>query len=145
MSENSPFDVSVWIRRSRSYFLHAFCLCALARYLLVQNSYCVDLWMCMVAYELKRDNLVGLILVETLNGLDAFHSKEVSFHHHYFSFTHALFSFFVFFLFLYTLPFLPFFFKYGYKRGFGCFNLPLYLSAPTSLGIVGTAGFIRMT
>ena len=30
--------------------------------------------MCMMAYELKKGNLVGLILAETLNGLDAFHS-----------------------------------------------------------------------
>ena len=57
------------------YFLRAFCLCALARYFLVQNLYCVDIWMCMIAYELKRGNLVGLILTETLNGLDAFHRK----------------------------------------------------------------------
>ena len=35
--------------------------------------------MCMVAYELKRGNKVGLILAETLNGLNAFHEKEVSF------------------------------------------------------------------
>ena len=35
--------------------------------------------MCMVAYELKRGNSVGLILVETLNGLDTFHKKEASF------------------------------------------------------------------
>ena len=35
--------------------------------------------MCMLAYELKRCNLVGLILVETLNGLDAFQRKEASF------------------------------------------------------------------
>ena len=65
--------------RPRSYFLHAFCLCALLRYFLVQNSYCVELRMCMVAYELKRGNSVGLILVETLNGLDTFHKKEASF------------------------------------------------------------------
>ena len=65
--------------RPRSYFLCAFCLCALARYFLVQSSYCVDLRMCMVVYELKRGNPVGLILVETLNCLDAFHRKEASF------------------------------------------------------------------
>ena len=65
--------------RPRSYFLHAFCLCALLRYFLVQNSYCVELRMCMVAYELKRGNSVGLILAETLNGLDTFHKKEASF------------------------------------------------------------------
>jgi len=33
----------------------------------------------MVAYKLKRGNLVGLILAKTLNGLDAFHRKKVSF------------------------------------------------------------------
>ena len=61
------------------YFLHAFCLCALARFFLVQNSYCVDFRICMIAYEIKRGNLMSLILVETLNGLDAFHRKEGSF------------------------------------------------------------------
>ena len=65
--------------RPHSYFLHTFCLCALARYFLVQNSYCVDLRMCMIAYEVKRDNPVGLILTEILNGLDAFHRKEANF------------------------------------------------------------------
>ena len=35
--------------------------------------------MCMVAYELERGNPVGLILAETLNGLDAFQRKEASF------------------------------------------------------------------
>ena len=58
--------------RPQSYYLHAFCLCAFARYFLIQKSYCVDLQMCMVAYELKKGNSVGLILAETLNGLDAF-------------------------------------------------------------------------
>jgi len=33
----------------------------------------------MVAYELKRGNLVGLVLTETFNGLDPFHRKEASF------------------------------------------------------------------
>jgi len=33
----------------------------------------------MVAYELKKGNLVSLILAETLNGLDAFQRKEASF------------------------------------------------------------------
>ena len=35
--------------------------------------------MCMVAYKLKKDNPVGLILAETLNGLDAFQRREASF------------------------------------------------------------------
>ena len=33
----------------------------------------------MVVYKLKRGNQMGLILVETLNDLDAFHRKEASF------------------------------------------------------------------
>ena len=32
--------------------------------------------MCMIAYELKRGNQVGLILVETLNGLDPFIGRK---------------------------------------------------------------------
>ena len=65
--------------RPRSYYLHAFCLCALARYFLVQQLYCVDLRMCMVAFELKRGNSVGLILAYTRNGWDAFQRRESSF------------------------------------------------------------------
>ena len=65
--------------RPRTYFLRAFCSCALARHFLVQKSYCVDLQMCMVAYELKKSNSMGLILAATLNGLDAFHRKEANF------------------------------------------------------------------
>ena len=65
--------------RPQSYYLCAFYLCALTRYFLVQQSHCVDLQMCMVAYELKRGNLVGLILMESLNHLDAFQRKEASF------------------------------------------------------------------
>ena len=64
--------------RPHSYFHHAFGLYALATYFLVQNLYCVDLQMCMITYELKRGNLVGLILTETLNGLDSFHRKEAN-------------------------------------------------------------------
>ena len=67
------------VERPHSYFLRVFFLCALVRYFLVQNLYYVDFLMCMIAYELKRGNLVGLILAETLNGLDAFHRKEASF------------------------------------------------------------------
>ena len=65
--------------RPCSCFLHAFCLCALAWYFLVQRSYCIDLQMCIVVYKLKKGNLVGLILAETLNGLDVFLKKEASF------------------------------------------------------------------
>ena len=65
--------------RPHLYFLRAFCLCAFARYFLVQNSYCVDFWMCMIAYELKRGNPMGLILAKTFIGFDAFHRKEANF------------------------------------------------------------------
>ena len=65
--------------RPRSYYLRAFCLCAIVRYFLVQQSYCVDLRICMVAYELKKGNPMGLIMAETINGLDAFQRKKASF------------------------------------------------------------------
>ena len=58
--------------RPRLYYLLSFCFYALAMYFLIQKSYCVDLQMCMVAYELKKGNPMGLTLAETLNGLDAF-------------------------------------------------------------------------
>ena len=72
----SALPVGEW---SRSYFLRVFCLCDLGRYFVVQRSYCVDLRMWMVVYELKRGNLAGLIFAETFNGLNAFHRKEASF------------------------------------------------------------------
>ena len=52
--------------------------------------------MCMVAYELKRGNPVGLILAKTLNGLDALHRKEVSFIVIFF-FTHAFFFYYYYY------------------------------------------------
>ena len=33
----------------------------------------------MVVADLRNRNLVGMILAETLNGLDAFHRKEANF------------------------------------------------------------------
>ena len=62
----------------------------------------------------------------------------------------TFFLFFLFFFFLFSSLFLsflpplfppPLFCKYGYKRGFGCFNLLLCPSAPTSLGILETVSF----
>ena len=63
----------------RSRFLNAFCLCMLARDFLVQETYCVDHKMCLVVANLRNRNLAGMILTETLVGLDAFHRKEVNF------------------------------------------------------------------
>ena len=112
---------------------------------------------------------MGLILAKTLNGLNAFQRKEASFcwksssslgvipnfylgsqlsriplilHGLPFSFQPIEAPYIVFhhLLFLFSLM-IPFFFKYGYKKGFGCFNLLPYLLAPTFLGILGTVGF----
>ena len=63
----------------RSRFLNAFCLCMLARYFLVHETYCVDHRMCLLVANLRNRNLAGMILVETLNGLDAFNRKEINF------------------------------------------------------------------
>ena len=62
-----------------SRFLNAFCLCMLARYFLVHETYCVDHRMCLVVANLRNRNLAGMILAETLNSLDAFHRKEANF------------------------------------------------------------------
>ena len=63
----------------RSQFLNAFYLCMLARYFLVHETYFVDHRMCFVVADLRNRNLASMILVETLNGLDAFHRKEANF------------------------------------------------------------------
>ena len=62
-----------------SRFLNAFCLCMLARYFLVHETYYVDHKMCLVVADLRNRNLAGMILTEMLNGLDAFHRKEANF------------------------------------------------------------------
>ena len=116
---------------------------------------------------------MGLILAKTLNGLNAFQRKEASFcwksssslgvipnfylgsqlsripiilHGLPFSFQPIEAPYIVFhhLLFLFSLM-IPFFLKYGYKKGFGCINLLLYPSAPSFLGTLGTVGFIRMS
>ena len=69
----------------------------------------------------------------------------------FFSLMLSLLFFFLFSLlfFFFCFPFFftpsPLFFRYGYKRGYGCFNLLLYPLAHTSLGILRTADFIKMT
>ena len=64
--------------RPRSRYLNAFCLCILTRYFLVHKTYCVDHKMCSVVADLRSGNLVGMILAETLNGLNEFHRKEAN-------------------------------------------------------------------
>ena len=65
--------------RPRSYYLNAFCLCVLARYFLVHGTNCIEHKMCMVVSNLWSGNLAGMILEETLNGLEAFHKREANF------------------------------------------------------------------
>ena len=47
--------------------------------LLVHGTDYVDHRMYLVVSDLRSGNLVGMILAETLNGLDAFHRKEANF------------------------------------------------------------------
>ena len=61
--------------------------------------------------------------------------------HHYFHFFSLMLSIFFLSLLFPSLSFL----RYGYKKGFDCFNFLPYPSAPTFLGILGTASFIKMT
>ena len=63
----------------RSQFLNVFYPCMLARYFLVHETYCMDHRMCLVVADLRNRNLAGMILAETLNGLDAFHRKDTNF------------------------------------------------------------------
>ena len=64
--------------KPRSYYLNAFYLCILARYFLVQEMGHLDQRMCLMVSNLRSGNPAGIILAETLNGLDAFHRKEAN-------------------------------------------------------------------
>ena len=141
----------------------------------------------MIAYKLKRSNLVGLILAETSmvwmsfivskllcrkssssssiipnfylgsqpSGIPLifarvafwFSTHQGTLYCLSFSFSFSLMLFFVLFFFLFTPSLLSlffFFFRYGYRKGFNCFNLPPFLSTPTSLGTLRTVDFNRM-
>ena len=67
------------IGRPRSHYLNAFSLCILVRYFLVQKTARIDQRMCLVVSNLRGGNPAGMILAETLNGLNAFHRKEANF------------------------------------------------------------------
>ena len=62
-----------------SHYLNAFCLCLFLRYFLVHDTPCVDQRMLWVIINLERGSIVGMILAETLNGLDIVHRGEVTF------------------------------------------------------------------
>ena len=57
----------------RAHYLNAFCLCLLVRYFLVHETLRVDQRMLLVVLNLKKGSPVGMILAETLNGLDVVH------------------------------------------------------------------------
>ena len=65
--------------REQSHYLNAFYLWLLARYFLVDETYRIDQRMCLVVNNLDKGSLVGMILVETLNGLDVVHREEATF------------------------------------------------------------------
>ena len=67
------------VGRARSHYLNAFYLCLLARYFLVHEAYRVDQRMCLMVNNLNKGSPVGMILVETLNGLDTAHREEATF------------------------------------------------------------------
>lgn len=66
------------VGRSCSYYLNAFYLCLLARYFLVHEIVRIDQRMCLVVSDLWVGSLVGMILAETLNGLDTGHRMEAN-------------------------------------------------------------------
>ena len=65
--------------RRRFHYLNAFYLCLLVRYFLVHETQRVNQRMCLVVNNLDKGRPVGMILAETLNGLDAIHREEANF------------------------------------------------------------------
>ena len=81
----------------------------------------------------SQPSKIPLILHGLPFGFQPIKAPYIVFHHYFF---------FYFFLLLFSCsPILFFFFKYGYKGGFGCFNLLLCPTEPTFLGILGIVGF----
>ena len=62
-----------------SHCLNALCLYFLARYFLIHKTPRVDQRMLLVVNNLERGSLVGMILAETLNGLDSVYRGEATF------------------------------------------------------------------
>ena len=98
---------------------------------------------------------IPLILHRLSFGFQLIEAPYIFFHHYYFFQSCSFFLFFSFLILsLLSLSLslslslflsLSLSLRYVYKRGFGCLNLPPYLSTLTFLGTSGTAGFIRMT
>ena len=65
--------------RAHSHYLKAFCLCLLARYFLVHETYQVDQRVCLVVNNLNKGSPVGMNLAETLTGLDTVYREEATF------------------------------------------------------------------
>ena len=63
----------------RSHYLNSFCLCLLARYFLVHETPRVDQQMILVVNNIEKGSPVGIILTETIKGLDAIRRGEATF------------------------------------------------------------------
>ena len=61
------------------HYLNTFFLCLLARFFLVHETYWVNQKMCLVVNNLNKGSPVGMILANTLNGLDTIHREEATF------------------------------------------------------------------
>lgn len=66
-------------RLKHSYYLNSFYLCILARYFLVHEAPRANPRILSMVNNLGRGSPIILILVETLNGLDAIHKEEETF------------------------------------------------------------------
>ena len=66
-------------KTERSHHLNAFHLCILASFFLVHETPWMDPKILHVVKNLGNGSPVPIILVKTLNGLDAIHRKEATF------------------------------------------------------------------
>ena len=89
---------------------------------------------------------IPLVLHGLPFGFQSIEAPYIAFHYYFHFFFSLMLSLPFFFLFffpdIYIYIYIP---RYGYKRGFGCFNLLLYPLTRTSLRILGTTSFIKMT
>ena len=66
-------------RLQHFHYLNAFCLCLLVRYFLVHETPRLDQMMLLVVKNLEKGSFVGIIMAETLNGLDVVQRREATF------------------------------------------------------------------
>ena len=63
----------------RFHHLNAFCLCILAWFFFMHKTFRVDLGILHVVKNPGSGSPMTIVLIETLNGLDAIHREEVTF------------------------------------------------------------------